>query len=173
MYTLLLFALLCLLDVVLTECRAAWPGEPLLPAARSAHCPPTHPHAYGGGSTTGGFCCPVKSSDNEHCPGSKECCLSPIPGSVGCEGVARCGRRPFWCMVSHVRPEPVLTKHSFISNDSTTTAACCRCGNNPSSKPACPPPKPTPRVPPAGEQLAPAPPPGAERCSVPSDRCGR
>lgn len=61
---------------------------------RSVHCPPSHPHLYGGGSTGGGFCCPVESPDREHCPGSAECCLSPIPGAPGCEGVARCGTNP-------------------------------------------------------------------------------
>ena len=36
----------------------------------------------------------MKSPDGDHCPNSGECCLSPIPGATGCEGVARCGTNP-------------------------------------------------------------------------------
>lgn len=63
------------------------------------HCPASRPFVYGGGgshgkpATGGGFCCPVKSVDGDHCPGV-ECCLAPIPGPVGCEGVKRCGTNP-------------------------------------------------------------------------------
>jgi hypothetical protein len=56
-------------------------------------CPASHPHPYGVRSG-GGFCCPRPSPDREHCPGEDECCLSPISGATGCEGVRRCGVNP-------------------------------------------------------------------------------
>ena len=59
-----------------------------------ARCPASHPHAYGGGTSGGGFCCPVPSPDGQHCPKGGDCCLSPIPGTVGCENVPRCGTNP-------------------------------------------------------------------------------
>jgi hypothetical protein len=77
-------------------------GPPLPPPnfTNCVHCPASHPYIYGGGgfdgrpATGGGFCCPVHSLDHEHCPGSNECCLAPIPGRVGCEGIKRCGTNP-------------------------------------------------------------------------------
>lgn len=107
-----------LLEVWITLIPPSETLHPPLPAPNftdCVHCPTSKPFLYGGGgfdgypATGGGFCCPVQSIDHEHCP-SAECCLAPIPGSVGCEGILRCDNNPH----NHLACPPNQTAHWML-----------------------------------------------------------
>ena len=125
-----------------SECGFPAPEKCLSPGSgpnltNCVHCPASHAFPYGYNDFGGGFCCPTKSPDGEHCPSSAECCLHPL--AAGCEGIKKCDNNPGdkpMCRPSHqplhqpVQQQAIVRQLGAAAAPKHNCTMCCLCGEN-------------------------------------------